>query len=104
MWVNGGSTVGFNLKLTDEEPDGKCVYWQVQGVRNNALDAGWERLTTDTCGAGNTRTYNTTKNIRSFGEIGFNGYRVRICKNINNAPDVCSEPSRVATRGLGSAG
>jgi hypothetical protein len=104
IWFDSSDEVGFNLKLTDDAADGHCVYFQVQGWRDNLVDSGWERLTSDTCGSGTTRTYSGTKNIGGAIVLAFDGYRVKVCKNINNAPDVCSEASRIATRGQGSAG
>lgn len=104
IWRDSGDSIGFRLYLTDQALDGHCVYWQVQGYRNNAPDAMWERMTSDTCGSGTTRYYSGTKDIRWWGEMAFTGYRVKICRNINNAPDQCSEASRTATRSLGSPG
>lgn len=100
VWRDDNRSIGFNLALTDDNLDGKCVYYQYQGVRNDAPDTGWSRLTTNVCGKGTTKYYrDDSKRVIPYYSLTVNEFRVRACKAINNAPDTCTAASYVATRG-----
>lgn len=100
VWIDDNKSIGFNLYATDDARDGECVYFQWQGVRNDAPDTGWFRLTTNTCGKGTTnRYYDDHKKVIGTYTLPVNGFRVRICKDVNNRVDPCASASYVATRG-----
>lgn len=104
IWKASSDNIGFNLSLKDNAPDGACVYLQVQGYRNNIPDTSWTRMTTNTCGNGTTNRYSGTHDVRTTGSLALDGYRVKVCKDLNNKADDCSNPSRITTAGKGTAG
>jgi hypothetical protein len=105
VWKNDSDHMGFNLYLTDDARDGRCVYYQVQGVRNYAPDTNWARFTANVCGYGNRdRFYDSSRRVIPTYAPGANGFRVRACKDVPYAPDPCAPASYVATRGQWNKG
>lgn len=105
VWKDDNRHFGYNLYLTDDARDGHCVYYQAQAVRNNAPDTVWTRFTQNVCGYGNrVRFSNASYGLIYSWQPGADGFRVRACKAVDDAPDPCATASYVATRGQWTKG
>ncbi|WP_411733669.1 hypothetical protein [Paeniglutamicibacter sp.] len=105
VWKDDSDHMGYNLYLTDDARDGHCVYYQVQGVRNDMIDTAWGRFTVNVCGYGNRYHFSdSSRRVIPTWAPGADGFRIRACKDVNNAPDPCATASYVGTRGQWTKG
>jgi hypothetical protein len=67
------------------DPAGTCVYVSLQPVARYAVDGGWRRATSNACsGSGRYLSWSESSTLR------YDGYKFRLCRDINNAPDTCA--------------
>lgn len=81
---SGYSSGSYSVKVNYTQNTGACMYIQAKPVARWATDGDWKRKTNNTCSTG-TRTLSFSDTFY----LGYDGVKVRFCKDLSWQSDSC---------------